>query len=55
MNQEKRNSPRSIRMESELEVWVKEQAKAGDRSINAQINRLIRQAKEMAEQRTQTA
>ena len=38
--------PRSIRLEPEVDAWLKEQAKAGDRSMNAEINRLLRQAKE---------
>lgn len=41
-----RTTPYPLRLEDDLTQWVKEQAKAGDRSINAQINRLIREAKE---------
>lgn len=37
----------SLRLEPELTQWVKEQARNSDRSVNAEINRLIRQAKEL--------
>lgn len=53
MNNE-RPKPYPVRLDPELSQWVKERAKAGDRSINAEINRLIRQAKEVNEQK-QTA
>lgn len=46
-----RQHPVSVRLEPDLSQWVKAQAKAGDRSINAQINRLIRESKEAAETR----
>ena len=36
----------SLRLDPDLSQWVKAQAKDNDRSINAEINRLIRQAKE---------
>lgn len=36
---------RSIRLETELDEWLKKKAKAGDRSLNAEINRTLRQAK----------
>lgn len=38
----------SLRLDPDLSQWVKAQAKDNDRSINAEINRLIRQAKEGA-------
>lgn len=41
--------PYPVRLEPELAAWVKERAKEADRSINAEINRLIRQAKEAKE------
>lgn len=40
-----------LRLEPELNQWVKDRAKAGDRSLNAEINRLVRQAKEESEQK----
>lgn len=46
--------PYPLRLDPELSQWVKERAKDSDRSINAEINRLIRQAKE-AEQKQKTA
>lgn len=37
---------RSVRLEQELDGWVKVKAKAADRSFNAEINRTLRQVKE---------
>jgi hypothetical protein len=42
--------PYPLRLDPELSQWVKDRAKAGDRSLNAEINRLIRQAKEGEEE-----
>lgn len=53
--EQKRQSPRSIRLDPEVEAWMKNQAKAGDRSINAEINRVLRKAKEAAEKEHKTA
>ena len=44
----------SLRLDPDLSQWMKARAKAGDRSLNAEINRLIRQAKEN-EQKAQSA
>ena len=41
---------RSFRLEAELDEWLKKSAKVGDRSLNAQINRTLRQAKEAEEE-----
>ena len=49
--EQKRQAPRSVRLDPEIEAWVKSQAKAGDRSLNAEINRVLRKAKEAEEQR----
>ena len=38
--------PYPMRLEPELKQWVKEKAKAADRSFNAEINRTLRQVKE---------
>lgn len=51
----KQQTPYPLRLEHDLSEWVRDQAKAGDRSINAQLNRLIRQAKEGMNKRTLTA
>lgn len=48
---QKRQAPRSIRIDPEVEAWVKIQAKEGDRSLSAEINRVLRKAKEAAEQK----
>lgn len=50
MKQKQQNSPFPLRIDPELAQWVKDRAKAGDRSLNAEINRLIRQAKEAEEE-----
>ncbi len=44
-----RAKPYPLRLDPELSQWVKDRAKAGDRSLNAEINRLIRQLKEAEE------
>lgn len=49
-----RPNPYPLRLEAELIKWVKEQAKAEDRSINAELIRIVRQAKE-AKEKTQRA
>lgn len=46
---EQRPKPYPLRLEPELSQWVKERAKAGDRSMNAELIRIVRQAKEAAE------
>lgn len=50
MNEKK--PPRSVRLEQDVETWLKSKAKAGDRSFNAEINRQLRKAKEEGEQKT---
>lgn len=50
MNNE-RVKPYPVRLEPELSQWVKERAKAGDRSMNAELVRIVRQAKEAEEQK----
>ncbi|MDD5393144.1 MAG: hypothetical protein PHE17_09015 [Thiothrix sp.] len=47
--------PRSIRLDTDVDAWVKDRAKDSDRSVNAEINRLLRQAKEADEQKAQAA
>ena len=51
MTQDTRPKPYPLRLTAELSQWVKERANAGDRSVNAEINRLIRQMKEATEQK----
>lgn len=47
--------PYPVRLEPDLSKWVKERAKDGDRSMNAEFIRIVRQAKEAAEQKQTTA
>lgn len=46
---EQRPKPYPLRLESELTQWVKKRSKAGYRSFNAELNRIVRQAKEAEE------
>ncbi len=48
---EKQVKPYPVRLEPDLAQWVREQAKAGDRSINAELVRIVRKAKEETEQK----
>ena len=50
MNEKQRNAY-PLRLDEDLSTWVKERAKAGDRSINAELIRIVRQAKEAIEQK----
>lgn len=45
----KKQHPLSVRIDPVLLAWLKAKAQQGDRSLNAQINRLIREAKESHE------
>lgn len=42
----KQTRPYPLRLQPELSQWVKAQATANDRSINAEISRIIRRAQE---------
>ena len=46
-----RVKPYPVRLDHKLSQWVKERAKAGDRSMNAELVRIVRQAKEAEEQK----
>lgn len=48
----KRQSPYPLRLDPELSQWVKEQAMTNDRSINAEISRIIRRARITREKET---
>lgn len=43
------SKPYPMRLEPELKEWIAEKAQEGDRSINAEINRQLRKAKEAEE------
>ena len=45
--------PYPLRMADDLKAWVQARANGNDRSMNAELNRLIRQIKE-AEEESQT-
>ena len=44
-----------VRLEPEIGEWIKAKAKQEDRSINAEINRQLRKAKEADTQATERA
>ena len=44
-----RPRPYPLRLEPEINQWVKTRAKEGDRSVNAEINRTLRKVKESEE------
>ncbi|MBO0612971.1 Arc family DNA-binding protein [Thiothrix fructosivorans] len=48
----KEKQPKSypLRLDHDLSQWVKECAKTGDRSMNAELTRIVRQAKDAAQQ-----
>lgn len=45
---EQRKTPlqTSLRLDAELKIWIEERAKRNDRSVNAEVNRLMRMFKE---------
>ena len=45
------SKPYPVRLDPELKEWVKQKAKDNDRSVNAEINRTVRQAKEAEDQK----
>lgn len=44
--------PLSFRLQPDIRLWLSERAKAEDRSLNAEINRVLRQLKELEEKET---
>lgn len=50
----KTKTPYPLRLPADLREWAEQQAKANDRSLHAELVRLVRQAKDVAEQK-QTA
>ncbi|UJS26238.1 Arc family DNA-binding protein [Thiothrix winogradskyi] len=43
MNKEARQPPTSVRLQQEVREWLVQRAKKGDRSMNAEINRILKQ------------
>lgn len=41
--------PISFRLQPDIRLWLTEKAKSEDRSLNAEINRVLRQVKELEE------
>jgi len=55
MKDNSRVKPYPTRLEPELKEWIAEKAQEGDRSINAEINRQLRKAKEAEEHKPSEA
>lgn len=45
----KQPTPYPLRMAEDLKLWIQQRAKRNDRSMNAEMNRLLRQMKEVEE------
>jgi hypothetical protein len=43
MSKEARQPPTSVRLQQEVREWLAQRAKKGDRSVNAEINRILKQ------------
>ncbi len=52
---EKPKSPYPLRMTEDVKAWVKERAKSNDRTLHAELNRILREAKEADKQEAQPA
>lgn len=46
----KPTSPYPLRMEDDVKAWIKKRAKANDRTVHAELNRILREIKEGEEQ-----
>lgn len=46
--------PTSFRLQPDIKLWLTEKAKSEDRSLNSEINRVLKQAKELEEKETLT-
>lgn len=44
--------PISFRLQPDIRLWLTEKSKSEDRSLNAEINRMLRQLKELEEKQT---
>ena len=51
----KTKTPYPLRLPADLREWAEQQAKANDRSLHAELVRLVRHAKEATEQKQTTA
>ncbi len=52
---EKPKSPYPLRMTEDVKAWVKERAKSNDRTLHAELNRILKEAKEADKQEAQPA
>jgi hypothetical protein len=46
-----RTPPISFRLQPDIRLWLTEKAKTGDRSLNAEVNRVLRQVKELEDKK----
>ena len=52
---EKPKSPYPLRMTEDVKTWIKERAKSNDRTLHAELNRILKEAKEADKQEAQPA
>lgn len=48
---EKPTSPYPLRMADDVKAWIKRRAKANDRTLHAELNRILKDVKEADEQK----
>ncbi len=49
---ERPTSPYPLRMADDVKAWIKQRAKANDRTVHAELNRILRGLMEAEEQQT---
>ena len=47
MSEKTQKTPYPLRMDDDLKAWVQQRAKQNDRSLNAELNRILRQQKDL--------
>lgn len=47
--------PTSFRLKPDIRLWLSEKARAGDRSLNSEVNRLLRKVKESEERKSESS
>lgn len=50
--EEKPTSPYPLRMAEDVKAWIKQRAKSNDRTVHAELNRILRGLMEAEEQRS---
>ncbi len=52
---EKPTSPYPLRMADDVKAWIKQRAKGNDRTVHAELNRILKEVMEADEQKKQAA